>query len=436
MTRRPLFLTLAIVVVAGCGGSSAPPAGTSPTAPTPSATAAPVAALSLQVDDGRPRDAISMLSDVVADASGSTGSGTLTFAIEFGDGAVATTPIAHHTYGKAGTFAVTATATDAGGRKASTIRSIEVKNVVGAWYQAGYVPRSSKVEVRHLMLTLQEGLAVSGTYQVDGPPDRAVAGTLSPPRHLHLVANGGVVLDGDLPGRLGEDLQSITLTLQGDSLDGRQVQFLPILGSPAGDEPRAIFRMWFGNGTLVAPVASVTPVQIDAGSSRGSGLAYFLEFGDGFVATTTVAAHPVDAPALPAVAARVTVVDRFGRSDSVTQSYNTFELGINSTPFEWGFWQTTRPPLWISFRQHSGNQFSGFIADDTPGLPLGGVPVTAVVSGDGTHIHLCSPHLGAEWEGTIQLAVKSIFSGVTLTVVQRGGRHDGTTYVVPYFSDI
>jgi hypothetical protein len=428
-------LGLALVLLAGCGGSSTQP---SPATPS-SGTGAPVLKFTLQADDGRSRDAITALSDIVADASGSTATSALTYAIDFGDGATATTSSAHHTYAAPGTFTVTATVTDAAGRKASASKDMTVKNATGAWYQTGFVAHAGSVEVRRLELTAQDGVTVRGTYQVNNGPVRSVTGTLTKPRHLRLAADGGATLEGDVPSRLGDDLDAIALLAHGDSADGLTLQFQPVTGQPSGANPKASFSLSFGDGTLVAPVASVTPVHIDATASAGTDLTYFLEYGDGFVATTAQAAHAVDAPGLPAITARVTVVDRFGRSDAATRSYNTFDLGINGEPFEKAFWTNNFGPhteyLWISVFQRSGNQFSGGIADDTPGLPNLGVPFTAVVTGDGTHVHISAPGLNAEWDGTIQLAVKSV-GDVTCTLVQHGGRHDGVTYVVRYYTDV
>ncbi|MEP6610127.1 MAG: hypothetical protein ABJA83_15840 [Burkholderiaceae bacterium] len=64
----------------------AQPTTTPPGTVTPPASAAPVIKRDLQADQARSRDAVTLLSDVVADASGSTGTGVLSFAIDFGDG--------------------------------------------------------------------------------------------------------------------------------------------------------------------------------------------------------------------------------------------------------------------------------------------------------------------------------------------------------------
>src|SRR5215510_6950296 len=131
---------LATLLVAGCGSKS-PVQPTTPSSPTPGPTASadPVARVQVKVDDGTPRDALASMSEVIVDASGSTGSGALTFAVDFGDGTSATGAIARHTYAGAGTFTIAATITDAQGRKATESSAIAVKAVAGRWFQAGYV---------------------------------------------------------------------------------------------------------------------------------------------------------------------------------------------------------------------------------------------------------------------------------------------------------
>jgi len=66
----------ATLLVAGCGSKS-PTQPTTPSSPTPGPTTSggPVVRLQVKVDDDTPRDALASMSEVVVDASGSTGSG-------------------------------------------------------------------------------------------------------------------------------------------------------------------------------------------------------------------------------------------------------------------------------------------------------------------------------------------------------------------------
>jgi len=92
---------LVTLLVAGCGKKS-PTQPTAPVAPGPTTSADPVVRVQIKVDDGTPRDVLASMSEVVVDASGSTGVGALTFAIDFGDGASATAATARHTYASPG----------------------------------------------------------------------------------------------------------------------------------------------------------------------------------------------------------------------------------------------------------------------------------------------------------------------------------------------
>ena len=129
MRLAPLVPILALAFAA-CG--SKPP--TQPSAPpaTPPSTspAAPVVRLQIKVDDGdgASRDVIASISEVVVDVSGSTGTGPLTFSVDFGDGTVSASAIARHIYATPGTFTIVAKVRDAQGREAlSATASIVVK---------------------------------------------------------------------------------------------------------------------------------------------------------------------------------------------------------------------------------------------------------------------------------------------------------------------
>ena len=55
-------------------------------------------------------------------------------------------------------------------------------------------------------------------------------------------------------------------------------------------------------------------MRFDGSGSRGDGLSYFIEFGDGQVSAEPVAVHPIEQAGY--YLARLTVVDRFGRADA------------------------------------------------------------------------------------------------------------------------
>jgi PKD repeat protein len=428
---RTCALLSAALLVAACGGSSSSTAPTS----TPS-SGVPSARFTVKVDAAGSRDAVAALSDVMVDAS-ANGIG-LSYQIDFGDGASAFAATAHHTYAASGTYTIVVTVTNRE-NKSSSNASIVVHDATGSWYQAGVAKGSKRVEVRNLTIDAQSDASVRGTYRVAGNAATSFTGTLTPPRAIRLTTDGGVTLDGTLPGRLNDDAELWTLMDHGDSADGQGLDFHAITGVPDGVLPVAALSMSV-EGNLVKPIAGVTPVHLDAGASRGSGLSYFLEYGDGFVATTPQADHVVDAPSVPAqeimkewntvvsATARVTVVDRFGRSDSTSAGYQTFDFGATSTAGDGKqYWKSWDPFANVSIFQRSGGQFTGF-------LSVGYVssPCTLTVTG-GTHVHLSAPDLGLEFDGTV--AIDRYYYADTMTLIQHGGALDGRTYVLHHSSD-
>ena len=134
--RRLLALVL-LVMASACDGSSTPPAPTPPPAvdsPPANSPAGPVVRLALAVDALGSRDAIVALSQVTVDASASTGSGNVTYAVDFGDGTTTTDPVARHIYEAPGTFTITCLVRDASGRTATASRQVVVKTLTGRWF--------------------------------------------------------------------------------------------------------------------------------------------------------------------------------------------------------------------------------------------------------------------------------------------------------------
>src|SRR3982751_4306411 len=102
--RSRIFVPLLTVVLAACGGSH--PRAAPPPPPAGNSAAATVS-FDIKSDDAGSRDPVASLSEVIVDASRSTGAGALTFAIDFGDGATATTSVGRHVYAGAGTYTIT-----------------------------------------------------------------------------------------------------------------------------------------------------------------------------------------------------------------------------------------------------------------------------------------------------------------------------------------
>jgi hypothetical protein len=102
-------------------------------------------------------------------------------------------------------------------------------------------------------------------------------------------------------------------------------------------------------------------VLFDGSASRGEGLTYYLEFGDGQSVTTASATHPMQREG--SYTARLTVVDRFGRSDSETTSFWAQSLVDNLTfGFYWssgGSLATCQCPNALLFLAQDGTRVTG-----------------------------------------------------------------------------
>jgi hypothetical protein len=170
-------------------------------------------------------------------------------------------------------------------------------------------------------------------------------------------------------------------------------------------------------------------VGIDGSSSRGTGLSYFIEFGDGSVATASQAARVVDVNdrGVFSVTARLTVVDRFGRSDSRSQVYPFFQMGIGPG----GVWAGDPAPdgwLALKFYERSGTTYRGSLGRNPTLLGFGG-DMSAVLSGKGD-IRITMAGSGIEFRGTVTLGASR--KETHLTLVQHGGPEHGRTWRVLY----
>jgi PKD repeat protein len=424
--RWPAIVLLLAVFLPACGSShptspSTPPSSTTP----PSTSAGPSLKIDVKADAAGSRDAIASLSEVLVDAGGSTGTG-LTYAIDFGDGVVAATATARHVYAAAGSYTITGTVTDAQGRKASDTRPITVKAAIGNWFQAGYVAKTARVEIRRLSIVEQTGTTVRGSYRVTGDVDRAVMGTLVPPRDIRIVAGAGVLLEGTLPGRVNDEGEDWPLVVHGDSADGQRLAFRAIAGDPSAPPPDADLKVSY-DGNPWAPIAGLTAVHIDGAASRGTGLQYFSEFGDGFVAAESRATRVVDVDTRNGnrLTARLTVVDRFGRSDAEQVEYSVFDLGA-SGPVSGDYWLTTSDSggLRVFFTSRSGRTYGGWVflvGTSTEAT------VSATVSGQGD-MQIAAPALGIEYRGRVVMGAS--YGDTRMILVQSGGADNGRTWTL------
>ena len=248
------------------------------------------------------------------DASGSAGT-ALRFRVEFGDGSTAGEAVARHVYQTAGTYEVTVTVVDDIGRTAAASRRLVVASPLGAWVFRGVLERSRTVEVRTLTFTDQDGASLRGTLVSAGRRESGITASLTSGRQIRVAVQGEPeTLEGTLPSAFSGDRATLALTARGGPANGETLVFSRRIGEPVGPPPDAVLRMRFFSFSAPFAVKQISPIEFDATPSRGDELASFIEFGDREVATVSKAVHPIAKEGQ--YTARLTVVDRFGRSDS------------------------------------------------------------------------------------------------------------------------
>lgn len=420
MSVARIIVAASLLLVAACGGSNQSPTSASPTPSTPIPGNAPTVRIDIKVDDSGGRDAVIALSDVVVDASSSVGAGSLTFSLDYGDGFVATSSSAHHTYTAAGTYTITATVTDGQSRKASDSRQVTARSLTGSWFEAEYVQKSKRVEIRRLTVTAQDGLTIRGRYLVTSAADRAFTGTLTAPRTARIVMDDGATLEGVIPERLNDVEAKWMMQAHGDTVDGERLAFQPIVGDANSPPPDAVMKVQFPPDDAWAPISAVSPIEIDGTASRGSGLTYFVEFGDGYESVGPQALHVVDAPDVPQLRAQLTIVDAFGRSDSESLMYNPFVLnGIGDYWYRTDDY-TTGTSSRLFFKTRTGADYSG----SARVFGVSSTPLRATLSAP-NRIRIVLPERGIELQG--EIAFQPYYNAV-MTLRQVGQPDDGRSW--------
>ncbi|MCM3881828.1 MAG: PKD domain-containing protein [Vicinamibacterales bacterium] len=326
-----LLLLASLLAAASCSHSS--PLPPTPTAPTTTGATAPAAAFTLVVDSRGSQEALIGLSEVTVDATASTGS-ALRYLVDFGDGSTVNEAVGHHVYNTAGTYRVTVTLTDVKGQTATSVRELVVASPLGAWLYSGYLSRTHAVEVRTLRLTDQQGATVRGTLSRARERDVIVTGTLTPDRQIRLVVDGlSETLEGTVPSVLTGGDAIWALTARGGFADGETFTFRAGVGEASSPPPDAVLKMRFFSFGAPFAVKGFSPVLFDGSTSRGDGLTYFIEFGDGETSIASNAVHPIANEGT--YTARLTVVDRFGRSDFETAPFQVVSLITKGYYVEW-----------------------------------------------------------------------------------------------------
>ena len=414
---------LLLLIYSGCADSPTPvqPSG-------PSAAGPPIERLAIQVavkvDDSASREAVAAVSGISVEASAAGTSGTVTYSIDFGDGTTASGGSARHTYSAPGSFTIRADARDESGRTGTASQELVVTTVSGTLAHAGFNARTGKMEVRSLVLGSQEGSTLRGVYRTSGSPDRAFVGTLSAPRTVRITLEGTTeAAEGTLPDRVSDDRGLWPLLMRGDSVDGTRLDFRRAAGNPTGSAPDAVAVVEFG-AVGAMPIVDVTSVIFDATQSRGTDLSYFFEFGDGEKGTGSRLTRQLHR--IGNLKAFLTVVDRFGRSDTESVSY--WCMGLRTFPFDAWRGLLNGGHVWLDLTSRDGANYGG-VANYNPSGPENMIAPFFATLSDENHVYIAIPALGVEFRGTI---VTDRLFNHRMTLVQSGGTSNGVTWTLGY----
>jgi hypothetical protein len=314
------------------------------------------------------------------------------------------------------------TVTDASGRTATTSHPLVVASPVGVWLYSGYLARAGGVEVRTLTLTAQDGLTVRGTLERAGERKSAVTGTLTPDRRIRLMVDGpSETLEGVVPPVLTGDRSVWTLAVRGGPVDGETLTFTPRIGEPSGAPPDAVLKMRFFSFSAPFAIKEISPILFDGSASRGEDLTYFIEFGDRQVATAATAVHPIEG--VGNYTARLTTVDRFGRSDVETVTFGVRSLVAD----DWYVWWEGDAVI-IRIASQRGTAIAGTLSDSTNPPKL----FTGTADADGS-VRLRLADSSVTLVGTMTLAWRDYESN-RLVLTYAGGPSNGKTLTLHFRS--
>ena len=250
----------------------------------------------------------------------------------------------------------------------------------------GFIERRQEVEVRTLTLVSQTGTTLRGTLTRDGNRTIPVTATLSAERAIRVVLDdGSEVLEGAVPSAFSA-ATTWPLTSRGGSIDGQSLTFAKVAGDPSGAAPDAVLKMRFFSFSAPFAVKQISPVLFDGSGSRGEGLTFYLEFGDGQVTTDASATHPMQKEGN--YVARLTVVDRFGRSDTERREFQAWTLVTEGWYNEWSGGIYTGAAIitvqaYLVFQTQEGTNVSGFLRRFPLSTPAESFRFTGTVNADG-----------------------------------------------------
>jgi hypothetical protein len=174
---------------------------------------------------------------------------------------------------------------------------------------------------------------------------------------------------------------------------------------PLPAAPKAVLSVGRGDSSPPVAVVNFTQMLFDGSRSEGDGLTYLLEYGDGASSTEAVTTHRVNpggSPPTPKtrLAARLTVMDRHGRTDSTTQPYFLVSVGHDLTTFWHGDRPGSRGQYLNLYLTQDGATLSGHYWGSGR-TPFGG-RVAGVLTDDRT-IRLKTVDGAIEFIGTVEL---------------------------------
>jgi PKD repeat protein len=418
---RFAFASLVVLLVlstTACGKAAAP---TQPTPPP--ATETPQAVLAVTVDALGSTEAVTALSEVTLDARQSAGR-DLTYRLDFGDGTTATQPTAKHVYDRAGVFTVSVIVSS--GSQTSTVsRQVTVASPLGAWLYRGYAGQPQRLHVRTLNITSQDGRTVRGLLSAPGQAERSVTGSLSGERSIRLATDDQAeVFEGSLPSVISNKTYALGLLARGGPADNARLTFDPLSGPATGPGPDVSFRMRFFSFSADYALRGYSPILFDASPSRGDDLRYFIEFGDGEVATDVSAVHPIDREG--EYTARFSVVDRFGRVNSEDTTFRVRSL-VAKDYYVW--WFTQGQQRFLNFTSQDGDRVGGEIrlfGDSCGNCERSTYTFTGTLSGQ-ENIRLALTGTDIVLEGTLKLSYYT-YEGNRLILTQTGGADNGKVF--------
>jgi hypothetical protein len=194
---------------------------------------------------------------------------------------------------------------------------------------------------------------------VGGPHDGRVLMTDAAGRfELSRVTEAGFALKVKKTGY--EDAQYNVVALPRDTR--AEIAIRPV---PVGPSPVARLSVYIDAAGSTGGLIAFTPIRFDGSGSSAERGTYFLDFGDGDGTAGPTAVHACGRRDL--LTARLTVTDRFGRTDTRSARYACLGLvhpqgPVYSTTYGWvhGSYAGNPPLRRLGFERQDGAVFSGF----------------------------------------------------------------------------